>query len=182
VEQGEKAVITGKSGSGKSTILDFITGMIRPDKGDILLKGKLVSPESKRYARSRIACVPQKFLAHGKVLDVILAPFNFKLNKSIRPEPDTIEELVTKLALENNILDKDIDIISVGEKLRVALIIAILLRRSVMLLDEVTSALDPETKSIVMKILLSDENLTILSVSHDNDWIRHCTKVIEIRK
>ena len=169
IEAGQRAVITGTSGSGKKTILNMIAGLEKPDTGTIAV----FKPEKfdAWKVRQQIAFVFQHpVFAKGSVLDNIISPFLFKVNKQLRPDRNTIIEHLKKTGLERDILEKSPDQLSGGQKQRVALIIGKLLHRKLFLLDEPTSALDPDSKKLVIDYILNDPEITIVSVSHDPEW------------
>ena len=80
------------------------------------------------------------------------------------------DRLVARFRLPRDILDARIGDVSGGERQRLALIRALLLDRRVLLLDEVTSALDDDSKEVVMDAVLGSEATTVLAVSHDAAW------------
>ena len=75
-----------------------------------------------------------------------------------------------ELGLEDDILDKNFQELSGGEKQRIGILIALLLNRDIYLLDEVTSALDVNLKKTVADYFLARENWTLLVISHDREW------------
>jgi ATPase subunit of ABC transporter with duplicated ATPase domains len=70
--------------------------------------------------------------------------------------------------------------ISSGEKQRIGLIIGKLLQRDLLLLDEPTSALDSESTSRAIEYILHDNNLTVLTASHDDRWVEACSTIIDL--
>ncbi len=85
-----------------------------------------------------------------------------------------------ELELEGNILDKNFQELSGGEKQRIGILIALLLNRDIYLLDEVTSALDMNLKKKVSDYFLSREDLTLLVISHDREWERDWIEIIDL--
>ncbi len=181
INKGDKAVIKGPSGSGKSTILNMICGFEKPDSGKInIFDIDIINNPT--LARKYLSWLPQdlNFSDDETVLDIIKFPFSFKANKDIVISNDLILEQFDKLGLKKEILfNKYVDL-SGGEKQRIGIIICKLLKCEIMLLDEPTSALDKISKAKVIDYLLADQELTILSVSHDDNWCSHCNNIIEI--
>lgn len=183
IKKNQKVVIRGSSGIGKSTIINLILGFIKPDSGEIIWKDKRVSDDNIHQIRSQFAWLPQDFkFGSGSVKEVILFPFQFRRNRTLIPDDETIITSLTKVSLDETILKKKFADISEGQKQRIGLVLCLLLKRDFILLDEPTSSLDQESKQKVIELFLKDENLTILSTSHDPEWIKHCEKVIDLKK
>ena len=85
-----------------------------------------------------------------------------------------------ELGLEDDILDKNFQELSGGEKQRIGILIALLLNRDIYLLDEVTSALDVNLKKTVADYFLAREDWTLLVISHDLEWERDWVETIDI--
>lgn len=182
VERGEKAVFQAPSGKGKSTILNLILGFIKPDSGRIVYNGKVVTDKNIHQLRASGAWLPQDFqLGEGSVRNVILNPFSFKRNSSLKPNEETIAGALSLLGMNKKLLDKNFVSISEGQKQRVGMVICHLLQRNLILLDEPTSALDPESKKMVIDMFLKDEKQTVVSTSHDPDWVKYCNRVIPLK-
>lgn len=172
VERGEKVLVYGKSGTGKTTILKLLLGFVRPDGGAVYFEGRKLDRRSVWEVRKRVAYVSQDLdIAEGRVGDFVEGVLNFKANSHLRVDGGRVEEVLELLELETSILDKQMTDISGGEKQRVALMVAILLGRDVFLLDEATSAVDPEMKRKIVDYFNSLEETTVISVSHDVSWL-----------
>lgn len=171
---GEKAVLQGRSGAGKSTVLKALLGLHPLSSGRILVDARPLTPEYLPEIRSRIAYVPQEpLLGAGTVRDALLLPFTFKAHRAGRPTEARLERVLRDLGLSPVLLPQACTRVSGGEKQRIAIARAQLLGKSVYLLDEVTSALDEVSRSIVIDFF-GDRDLTVLSVSHDPVWIAGC--------
>ncbi len=180
VKEGEKVVVSGDSASGKSTIINLVLGFCNPDSGRILIDGEDIRDMNIHKWRSRIGWLPQEFPFGAQLVrDVIFRPFSFKSNKLVKPTDEEILVLFSKLGLEESALSKKMDEVSGGQKQRIGLIISLLLKRDVLLLDEPTAALDKHNKKLVMAHLLKNKHSTILSTSHDQEWIDQCDKIIK---
>jgi putative ABC transport system ATP-binding protein len=180
IHKNEKAVLSGKSGSGKSTILSAVMGIHIPCSGTIFFNDTPINRQTITHVRRSVAFISQEpVLGCDIVHDSIKLPFTFKVHKAKMPDDKTIMNTLERLKLDEKILKKDTSTISGGEKQRIAIVRALLLGKKVFLVDEITSALDKESKNIVKKIF-SDENVTLLSVSHDPEWIDIGTKFINL--
>ncbi|MDO1449604.1 ABC transporter ATP-binding protein [Rhodocytophaga aerolata] len=181
VEKGAKVAIKGLSGSGKSTLLKTLMGFIIPQSGEIKILGKPLHKNHILYIRSNIAWLPQELnLSLNNARDLLIMPFSFARNKALTPDEKDIESIFFDLGLECNLLNKSLHEISGGQKQRIALASCVLLKRPLLFLDEPTSALDAISKHKVISYLFGNPELTILSLSHDEDWIRHSSLVIDL--
>jgi len=178
---GEKLVLTGESGLGKSTILRCILGFVIPDEGRVLIQGKRLTPESVWKLRALLSYVPQEpELGDGKLGEWFAIPFSFRANTGLRKNLDRLPELLENFGLSPELLHKEINALSGGEKQRAALISAILLQRKIFLLDEPTSALDSRNAKKVLEFLFAIPDASILAVSHDQTLIELADRTIEI--
>ncbi len=180
VQKRESVVLTGASGSGKTSLLLSLMGGFPIRSGTILYNGESVDAGSVRRVRGDVAFVGQEPVMGGDtVRDALLLPFTFKAHRGAIPEDLELARVLGLLHLNERILARSCDLISGGEKQRIALARAVLLGKKVFLLDEVTSSLDPKSKGAVFE-LLADPHMTILSVSHDPDWVGRCDRSIDI--
>jgi putative ABC transport system ATP-binding protein len=180
IRENEKVVFYGKSGSGKSTILTTTVGAHIPSSGIVYFNGEPVSPENILKIRSAVAFIGQEpVLGAEKIRETLLLPFTYKVNRGKIPSEDKIAQILEELYLKEDILQKDASVVSGGEKQRIAVARALLQEKKIFLLDEVTSALDPESKHAVLKLFRKDK-YTIISVSHDPDWFETCSTFIKV--
>jgi len=181
VAKGEKVVLAGPSGCGKSTLLKCLLGFVVPHKGSIQINGQELDRHSVWEIRHQIAYVTQEpEFSHGTVEEALQLPFTYKANATLRDNLDRIPELFTCCNLPTALLAKDIKTLSGGEKQRIALISAILLDRPIILLDEVTSALDQENKAAVAHFFQEAHDKTVLSIAHDTNWHDFADRVIQL--
>ena len=180
IQPGEKTVLRGTSGSGKSSLLKSAVGAIPIQHGRVRIDGVELSAETVSDIRARVAFIGQEpILGADKVQEALLMPFRFKAHRHNLPAKEKIHALLERLHLSKDILDKPCARISGGEKQRIAIARALLLGKTIFLADEITSALDPESRAAVMDELFRPE-ITLLSVSHDPEWVARGTRVIEI--
>jgi putative ABC transport system ATP-binding protein len=177
---GEKAVFRGRSGSGKSTVLKSLLGLYPLREGAIFFQERPLDKTTVQAIRSCAAYIGQEpVLGAETVREALLLPFHFKAHRGRVPAESQLIETLADLRLSGDILDQPCNRISGGEKQRVALARALLLGKRLYLLDEVTSALDAESKQAVFEVL-ADPDLTLLSVSHDPDWIARCGVIFDL--
>jgi putative ABC transport system ATP-binding protein len=180
ISAGDKLVVRGVSGSGKSSLLKCAVGALPLAGGSVHIDDLTLSADTVAKVRSHIAVIGQEpVLGAENVRDALQLPFHFKAHCDNPPSDERISQLLERLHLPTSILDKPCKRISGGEKQRIAIIRALLLNKTIFLADEVTSALDPESKTAVMAELFRP-GITLLSVSHDPEWSVACGRVVEI--
>ena len=180
LSDGDKAVIRGPSGSGKSSLLKCAVAAIPIAAGTVRIDGMELSAGTVADIRAQIAFIGQEpVLGADGVQEALMLPFHFKAHRHNLPDNGKIGEQLERLHLPNDILDKPCARISGGEKQRIAIARALLLDKTIFLADEITSALDPDSRQAVMDELFRP-GITLLSVSHDPEWIARGNRVIDI--
>ncbi len=181
IAPGEKVVLTGESGLGKSTILKCLLGFVIPEKGKVLIQGQPLTPESVWNLRTFLAYVPQEpELGDGNLEEWFKAPFFFRANTDLKKNLELLPELLERFSLSTELLHKEVSTLSGGEKQRVVLIAAMLLQRKIFLLDEPTSALDSKNGKKVLDLLFTIPDASILAVSHDYKFLDRADRIIEL--
>lgn len=170
ISEGDKVIISGKSGIGKTTLFRLLLGFETVDNGTIYFNEQILDEQSVWNLRRKVAYVSQDLnIGYGKVRAFLQNTLSLKANLHLKNNSDTkIKELFDQFCLNENIHEKDIEELSGGEKQRIAIINSLLLQRDIFFLDEITSALDISLKKTVMDYFFQNPNYTVLSVSHDN--------------
>ncbi len=178
IQKGEKVVIQGKSGSGKSTIFRLILGFEIPVAGAVYYQQKRLTPLISKQLREQTAWLPQELnLGEGKVGDAIGFLLQFKKNRRLKTK-SAVTELFSTMGLNEDLLNQNVVELSTGQRQRVGLVICSLLNRPFLLLDEPTSALDQTAKKQVADLLLTDPEKTVISISHDTWWQERCATTL----
>lgn len=184
VKRGEKAALFGESGSGKTSLLRAMIGLHRIEKGKISIDGLEVMPKNIAAIRERICYIPQQIQAFSDETaeQFITFPLKFKANRRRGYERERIVELVERLKLDRKQLGDRMTDLSGGERQRMAVVRGLMLERSLLLLDEITSAVDRENRERVISTVFADSNTTVLAVTHDRLWLEKSAPAIEIEK
>lgn len=182
LNSGEFKLITGPSGCGKSTLLKIVASLISPDTGDILFEGEEIATLKPETYRQQVSyCAQTPVLFGDTVYDNLIFPWQIR-NKT--PEPKAFLADLAQFELPETILQKNITALSGGEKQRISLIRNLQFLPQVLLLDEITSALDERNKENVNDIIhryVRDKNIAVLWVTHDKDEINHADNVITLQ-
>ena len=178
VEKGEILSLIGPSGSGKSSLLKMLVGLLKPKSGEVILNNKQVNYNNNsdlRTVREKIAIVFQQYnlFQNMNVLkNVCIAPTKIQKRNNKQAEEQAIN-LLEKVGLKDKLKSYP-DELSGGQQQRVAIARALCLNPEILLLDEVTSALDPELVQEVLDSvrLLASEGMTMLIVSHEMSFVK----------
>lgn len=177
INEGDKVVVIGPSGGGKSTFLRCLNCMEDPTSGSIIFEGEDLADMKVDINRHRqsIGMVFQQFnLFNNKTVleNITLAPILLK--KMTKDEAIVrAHELLRRVGLEDK-ADVYPSTLSGGQKQRVAIVRALAMNPKVMLFDEPTSALDPEMVGEVLEVMkqLADEGMTMVVVTHEMGFAR----------
>lgn len=183
VNQGETIAIVGKSGSGKTTILNLISKMYKTNSGNIFIDNININELSENYIRDNISIISQ----NPYLFDMSIKE-NLKLvNDNITDEE--IIEICKKVCIHDfiNKLPNKYDTIigegglklSGGQKQRLGIARALVKNTKIILLDEITSALDNETGTIIKKVIKNiQKEHTIIIVTHELSMIKDCSRIL----
>ena len=187
IKKGNKIGIIGKTGSGKSTLIDIIMGLLEPTSGEIKIDNQIIDKDSLDSWQKHVAHVPQNiFLNDDTIMNNVAYGINPKLinkelvKKSIKDAD--LFEYVSKLeiGLDTVIGERGIKL-SGGQKQRLAIARALYKQASVIVFDEATSALDIETEFNVMNVVKNfSKDITIIIVAHRIETLKFCDTLYEI--
>ncbi|MEM6050712.1 iron ABC transporter ATP-binding protein FetA [Erwinia sp. P7711] len=168
LSQGEFLLLTGPSGSGKSTLLKIIASLLEPSQGEIRFAGRPVSELKPEHYRQQVSyCFQTPALFGETVYDNLALPWHIRQKKSDRA---VLSRWLTSVNLPEEMLDKKCEQLSGGEKQRVALLRNLQFLPQVLLLDEITSALDKENKRTINQLihgLVKEKGVAVIWITHD---------------
>ena len=180
VERGEFIGVIGHTGSGKSTLMQHLNGLLKPDSGSILLDGKDIWSDKKltRQARFRVGLVfqyPEYQLFEETVYkDIAFGPKNMGL--SAQEIDRRVRESAALVGISDQLLEVSPFDLSGGQKRRVAIAGVMAMEPEVLILDEPTAGLDPSGREEILQNIESyrkAKNATVMMVSHSmNDVAR----------
>ncbi|MBW8349877.1 energy-coupling factor ABC transporter ATP-binding protein [Bacillus sp. IITD106] len=182
IPEGKTTCIIGKSGSGKTTFIKLLNGLISPDAGEVYYKGKALSQIDLIQHRRRIIMLQQTpSIYDGTIQDNLQIGRKFSnLDDATKPEMEKVLDCVNLHKELKTIANE----LSGGEKQRLALARILLLDPEVVIMDEPTAALDEETAQEMMKKILQigkDKGQTMIMVTHSKEVVEAFAEtVIEI--
>ena len=173
IATGEKILLSAPSGSGKTTLIRMLMGFEVPDSGSITISDQKMDKHSLKSIRGQIAYVSQDTdLSYKTVEEQLNTVFSYKINRHIDDYIEGFKTYCPSFNLPMTILNEEVIKLSGGERQRVALIIALLLNRPYLILDEITSGLDHQLKKQIADYVVA-LNKTIIIVSHDTIWLEY---------
>ncbi|MGT2895883.1 ATP-binding cassette domain-containing protein [Streptococcus entericus] len=187
VKKGDRLGLIGQNGTGKSTILKMMNGLVEPDYGQIFYHGQeleTLSPEQIRDMRKSVAYIFQQ----GNLLEGETVLYHLKLVYLLakkKPNRQTIDDTLAFMALSHlkNVPCRDL---SGGQKQKVAIAMAILQEPQVLLCDEISSALDANSEQEIfdlLKKLRETSDIAIVMISHNLSLLKQfCDEVMILDK
>ena len=187
IPKGSRVGFVGKTGSGKSTCLDLLMGLLEPTKGQVFIDGAPLTPENLRAWQRNIAHVPQAiFLSDSSLAENIAfgipvekidmsrvrkAARQAQIADFIESSPHGYQSLVGERGMR----------LSGGQRQRIGIARALYKQAEVLVFDEATSALDRETEGAVMRSIESlRSDLTILIIAHRTSTLKNCNEIVDL--
>lgn len=185
LEKGESLGVLGPNGGGKSTLMKILSGLLKPDSGEIYFEGKPIS-DFRKYPYHLFSYVPQtselNFSLPVKVEEYMDFSLSlYKKNKNLSLDEKSVDQLLELVGIRHkkNELLSDL---SGGEKQRVLLARALIQKPKILLLDEPTKGLDSKGQdqllSLLEKIKQQDQTAIIIVDHNINQIIRNCHKIL----
>ncbi|UTR16944.1 ABC transporter ATP-binding protein [Salipaludibacillus sp. LMS25] len=187
VSEGEMIAIMGRSGVGKSTLLNILAGLEKADKGKYLYKNQSIHKKNinslATFRRDNIGFILQNYplIDSKNVFDNIALPLKYS-----KVPKDIIHHKVTKILIELEIIDckdKGPTMLSGGQAQRVAIARALIQDPELILADEPTGSLDEESEENVMSLCedLNNKGKTVIIVTHDREVAEKCRQIYYIK-
>ena len=188
LNKGMKIGLVGETGSGKSTFLDILMGLLTPTSGKIKIDNNPISENNLTKLHSLIAHVPQNiYLADASISENIA--FGIDQNKIDIPLVERVadEALVKKFlddqgsSLDSGVGERGIKL-SGGQRQRIGIARALYKRSGLIIFDEATSSLDEQTETEIMDTIYNlDNELTIVLVAHRISTLKRCDEIYEMK-
>jgi len=185
LSKGEQALILGQSGCGKTTLLHLLSGLLKPDSGEVDVENENISKMSgARLDNFRGANIGIVFQT-PHFIEALTVKENLTLTQTLAgksKDVDKVKGLLVDLGVESK-LNAKLNELSVGEKQRISIARALVNSPALILADEPTSALDDENCDAVLKLVREQakkHNSTLLIVTHDNRLKDQFDKRIEL--
>jgi ABC-type multidrug transport system fused ATPase/permease subunit len=187
IPKGARIGLVGGTGSGKSTTLDLLMGLLLPTEGEVLVDGQPITGERIRAWQRSIAHVPQSiYLADTSVAENIAfgvprAAIDMRRVRDAAQQAQIAEFIESRAGgYEAYVGERGVRL-SGGQRQRIGIARALYKRTSVLVLDEATSALDNETERSVMEAIEGlHRDLTVLLIAHRLTTVRHCDTIAEL--
>lgn len=179
--QGDCVLLTGPSGSGKSTFLKILASLITPTSGQLFFRNSEVTTLKAEAYRQQVSyCFQTPQLFGQTVYDNLALPWQIRRQK---PQRDKLVAALESVNLSPEMLNKPVEQLSGGEKQRVGLLRNLQFMPEVLLLDEVTSALDEENRLSVLSLInriSAEEKVAVVRISHDVNDIQQAEQVLRL--
>ncbi len=195
INKGDFVSIIGSNGTGKSTLLNIISGVLKETSGSIYLQGKDITkmPEYKRtkvisrvFQNPALGTCPSMTVRENLSLALNKGKL-LNLKYCLRYKRDYLEKILEDISLDlKQLLDVEVKYLSGGQRQALSLLMASICKPKILLLDEHTAALDPKTSSEVMKLtekIVKEKNIITLMVTHNlKDAIQYGNRLIMLHK
>lgn len=188
IPEGASVAVLGKSGSGKSTLMHVMSGLDRPEKGEVIVDGqnilKLKQKAVDKFRAEKIGFIFQSFFVQGNesVYDNVSLPLEIAgVSRSQRKR--RVQRALTSVEMLDKVRNKAKDL-SGGQKQRLAIARAIANEPKIIFADEPTGNLDSVTGGLVEEMLFGynrDQNVTLIIVTHDPELAAKCDILVNIK-
>lgn len=189
IRRGERIGLIGKTGSGKSTLVDLLMGLLRPTRGEVLLGGDRLDEANLSNWQAQVAHVPQSiFLSDESIAGNIAFGSSEEEIDMARvrqaAERADISSFVEQLpaGFATKVGERGIRL-SGGQRQRIGMARALYKRATVLILDEATSALDEQTEAAIMESVAKlDRDLTVVLIAHRLSTVAMCDRIYRLEE
>lgn len=183
VKKGQKIGIVGSTGSGKSTLMDILMGLLEPNDGSLIVDGSILQKNQISRWYKNVSHVPQMiFLSDGTIAEnIALGVKNYNLsNVKIAAKKASIDEFIESLPNSYNTLVGERGVkLSGGQRQRIAIARALYKDTPIIVFDEATSALDNQTEATVMDAINNlDGQRTVFLIAHRLSTVKNCDLIV----
>ena len=189
ISKGARVGIIGTTGSGKSTALDLLMGMLDPTEGQILVDDQPINIDNQRAWQRAVAHVPQaifladKTIAENIALGTSIDKIDFKKVKKSAQQARLDDYISSTMDGYSTLVGERGVRLSGGQRQRIGIARALYKNASVLIFDEATSSLDNETEQEVMLAIEElNKDLTLFIIAHRLSTLKNCSHIIEISK
>lgn len=187
IKKGARVGLVGVTGSGKSTAIDLLMGLLMPTEGQLLVDGQPVTGSNLRSWQRNIAHVPQTVyladatLAENIAFGVPLADIDMERVKAAAQQAQIADFIESRKGGYHSKVGERGVRLSGGQRQRIGIARALYKRASVLVFDEATSALDTITEQAVMHAIEKlNRNLTVILIAHRLTTVKGCDQIIEL--
>ncbi|WP_337028591.1 iron efflux ABC transporter ATP-binding subunit FetA [Pantoea eucalypti] len=181
LHQGDCVLLTGPSGSGKSTLLKIMASLITPDSGQLFFKNHdITTLDAEAYRQQVSYCFQTPQLFGQTVYDNLALPWQIRRQK---PDREVLVAHLESVNLSPDMLNKSVEQLSGGEKQRIGLLRNLQFMPDILLLDEVTSALDDVNRLAVLSLINRisvEDKVAVVRISHDVNDIEQAGNVLRL--
>ncbi len=176
IKKNQSTAIIGKSGSGKSTLIEIICGLLKPNSGDIIIDGNIIS-NMQLFWGNKISYVSQKNFVFSDTLkrNITMESDDKKINLS------KLKEVIEICRLDHYDINKELkesgSNLSGGERQRISIARALYNEPNFLIFDEATNSLDQALEREIFDIIKSIKNITIIIISHNHELVNFCNKI-----
>lgn len=183
IRKGELVGISGKSGSGKSSLLKALLGFMPVTEGRIRVDGTWLSPSTVMEIRRKVAYLPQDLnFPVDSIRELVRLPFGLRANSHLQFSEQELFSWWELLGLDRKLYGRKMHKVSGGQRQRIMLSVMAMLHKPLCLIDEPASGLDAESAERVMVLLrdLREKGSTLVVVSHDPNFFMQCDQTISL--
>ena len=183
---GEKIGIIGETGSGKSTLVNIVTGLLKPNKGNILVDESNIQENILNWQKQIGYVAPETFIINDTIKKNIALGISEKKidNEKLKSviEIAELNKFIDNLPLKDNTkIGEQGSEISSGQRQRIGIARALYVKPKLLILDEATSSLNVEIENKILKKLeYFDKELTIISISHRDSALINCDRIFKL--
>ncbi len=190
--RGERCFLRGPSGTGKTTLLSLLGGVVVPDAGTVTVNGtdlaQMSGSRRDRFRADQIGYIFQMFnlIPYLSPVQNVLLPCRFSTLRKQRiggSADDEASRLLTQLGLDRDVINRRSAALSVGQQQRVAAARALIGNPALVIADEPTSSLDSDARSAFIELLFNEcqrNGTSVLFVSHDQSLASHFDRNVDL--